>query len=144
MSEPVTIDGACHCQNVRFTVQLAEGLESARRCTCSYCRMRGAVAVTAARDDLKITAGESELKQYRFNTMQAEHYFCSNCGIYVYHKRRSNPAQLGVNAACLAGVSPFDFKCLPVYDGVTHPSDMPARGYSIAGWLEYRDAGKVE
>ncbi len=42
------IDGACHCGRVRFRATLVDGLRSARRCTCSYCRMRGAVAVSAA------------------------------------------------------------------------------------------------
>lgn len=39
--------GQCHCGTVRFEVTLSDGLNSARRCTCSYCRMRGAVAVSA-------------------------------------------------------------------------------------------------
>ena len=47
--------GACHCGAVRFTVKLTDGLRSARRCTCSYCRMRGAVAVSANLDGVTIT-----------------------------------------------------------------------------------------
>jgi hypothetical protein len=45
-NSPVTLDGSCHCGAIRFTVTLTEGFASARRCTCSICRMRGAVAVT--------------------------------------------------------------------------------------------------
>nr|WP_244492037.1 GFA family protein [Aureimonas sp. AU12] len=118
-------DGACHCGAVRFHVRLSEGLRSASRCTCSYCRMRGTAAVTTRHGDLQILAGKDKLTLYRFNTMTARHYFCSACGITVYHQRRSNPEELGVNAACLAGVSPFDFPALPVTDGVRHPSDHP-------------------
>lgn len=34
--------GQCHCGAVRFEVTLSDGFNSIRRCTCSYCRMRGA------------------------------------------------------------------------------------------------------
>lgn len=128
--------GQCHCGTVRFRATLGDGFDSIRRCTCSYCRMRGTVAVTARRGDLHILAGEDALTLYRFNTMTARHYFCSACGIYVYHQRRSNPEELGVNAACLAGVSPFDFPALSVTDGVRHPSDHP-EAPEIAGTLRF-------
>ena len=133
-------NGACHCGAVRFQVQLTDGLRTARRCTCSYCRMRGAVAVSADLDGLRIVAGEDRLSLYRFNTMAAKHWFCSSCGIYTHHQRRSNPHQFGVNAACLEGVSPFDFAELAVNDGVNHPSDGAA-GPRIAGTLRFIPAG---
>jgi hypothetical protein len=115
--------GVCHCGAVRFRVRLSDGLRSARRCTCSYCRMRGAVAVSAALGELEILEGEQALATYRFNTGTAQHHFCSRCGIYTHHQRRSKPNEYGVNAACLDGVSPFDFAELPVMDGERHPSD---------------------
>jgi len=115
--------GQCHCGAVRFEVALSDGLNSARRCTCSYCRMRGAVAVTAGLGGLKILRGEDVLTSYRFNTGAAQHFFCSRCGIYTHHQRRSNANEYGVNAACLDGVSPFDFAEVPVMDGVNHPND---------------------
>ena len=117
------IGGACHCGTVRFRVRLSDGLHSARRCTCSYCRMRGAVAVSAELDGISFLAGEEALGVYRFNTGAAKHFFCLKCGIYTHHQRRSNPHQYGVNVACLEGVSPFDFEEVPVLDGVNHPSD---------------------
>lgn len=118
------LNGACHCGAVRFRVTLTDGLHSARRCTCSYCRMRGAVAVSAGLDGLTILSGEDLLTLYQFNTKTAKHYFCSVCGIYTHHRRRSNPNQYGVNVACLEGLSPFDFERVPVYDGVHHPTDF--------------------
>jgi hypothetical protein len=117
------INGACHCRTVRFHVKLTDGLRTARRCTCSYCRMRGAVAVSANLGDIRFMQGEDALTLYQFNTNTAKHYFCSRCGIYTHHQRRSNPNQYGINAACLEGVSPFDFTEVPVLDGVSHPSD---------------------
>ena len=127
-------NGACHCGSVRFRVVLSDGLDSARRCTCSLCRMRGAIAVSAAVGDLEITEGADLLTQYQFNTKVAAHYFCSICGIYTHHRRRSDPSQFGVNVACLEGVSPFDFSEVIVNDGVNHPSDGNS---GIAGYLRF-------
>lgn len=135
--EPVTLEGACHCGEVRFTVTLTEGFASARRCTCSICRMRGAVAVTSTPEAFRITKGGQKLATYRFNTRSAEHHFCSVCGIYTHHKRRSSPDQLGVNVACLEGVSPFDFSELVVFDGNRHPADNPEHRTYVAGVLRF-------
>ena len=114
---------ACHCGTVKFRVRLSQGLGSARRCDCSLCRMRGAVAVTAGLGGVEVLEGAEALAEYRFNTGAARHWFCSRCGIYTHHRRRSNPNEYGVNAACLEGVSPFDFAEVEVMDGVRHPSD---------------------
>ncbi|PJX22413.1 hypothetical protein CAP48_16060 [Advenella sp. S44] len=132
----VNIKGACHCGAVRFTVALPEGLPQVRRCNCSYCRMRGVVVCTAGLNDITYQSGEQWLTRYQFNTMTAEHYFCSRCGIYTHHRRRSDPAQVSVNVACLEGVSPFDFPCVPVEEGGSHPLDDPAAA-TLAGTLNY-------
>ena len=139
-SDPVTLNGACHCGAVKFTVTLTEGFASARRCTCSICRMRGAIAVTSTPADFTILQGEDNLATYRFNTGTAEHHFCRNCGIYTHHKRRSNPNQLGVNVACLDGVSPFDFPEVIVHDGQRHPSDNAEHRTFRAGILRFEPA----
>jgi len=132
------LDGACHCGAVRFHVRLKDGLRSARRCSCSYCRMRGAIAVSAQLADFDILAGEDALCRYRFNTGTARHYFCGTCGIYTHHQRRSNPREYGVNVACLEGISPFDFAQVIVNDGVAHPSDTGTA--RIAGVLRFDPA----
>ena len=118
-----TMAGQCHCGAVRFEATLSDGFKTALRCNCSYCRMRGAVVVAAQMGGVKILEGEDALTSYRFNTGTAQHFFCSRCGIYTHHQRRSDPNQYGVNVACLEGVSPFDFPEVPVADGVNHPND---------------------
>jgi len=102
--------------------------------------MRGAVAVTSTDSDFTIHEGADKLATYRFNTKTAEHHFCSVCGIYTHHKRRSNPDQLGVNVACLEGVSPFDFAEVVVYDGQRHPGDNPTHTTYTAGVLRFEPA----
>jgi hypothetical protein len=131
--------GACHCGGVRFEVTLSDGFDTIRRCTCSYCRMRGAVAVSAPAGGVRILQGEDRLTSYRFNTGSAQHFFCSTCGIYTHHQRRSNAAQYGVNVACLEGVSPFDFADVPVLDGVNHPNDSGGV-VRLAGTLRFERA----
>jgi hypothetical protein len=138
MSDETIREGACHCGAVRFRVRLADGgLETARRCTCSYCSMRGAVAVSAAIEDLTVTAGADLLSTYRFGTEVAAHHFCARCGIYTHHRRRSDPTAYGVNVACL-GISPFDFPEVRVNDGQRHPSDT---GHNrLAGVLRFEQS----
>jgi len=108
---------------VRFQAELTDGFETIRRCTCSFCRRRGAIAVSAKLGGVTVSQGADKLTSYRFNTGTAEHFFCSVCGIYTHHQRRSNPNEYGVNVACLDGVSPFDFAEVPVLDGERHPND---------------------
>lgn len=127
-------DGACHCGAVRFTVTLTDGLATARRCTCSYCTQRGAVAVSANLSDIIFTQGEDRLTRYTFNTHTAQHFFCATCGIYTHHQRRSNPHQFGINLACLDGQTPF-LPEVPVFDGQSHPTD--SGGLRTAGILRY-------
>ena len=115
--------GECHCGAVRFEVNLSKGLTGARRCNCSYCRMRGAVVVMAEQGDLTIIEGDHNLTSYRFHSRTVVHFFCRTCGIYTHHQRRSDPTAFAVNVACLDGVSPFDFPEVPVSDGENHPSD---------------------
>ena len=136
-SEPVTLNGSCHCGAVKFTTTLTDGFASARRCTCSICRMRGAVAVTSTPADFEIIQGEDKLATYRFNTGMAEHHFCAICGIYTHHKRRSNPKELGVNVACLEGISPFDFREVVVHDGNRHPADNEEHKTYVSGVLRF-------
>ena len=124
----------CHCGAVAFTVELSDGFNTVRRCNCSYCRMRGAVAVSSPRSGIEVVRGGDKLTEYRFNTGEAVHFFCSVCGIYTFHQRRSNPQQYGVNVACIDGVSPFDFPCVEVNDGVNHPKDG---GGGVVGYLRY-------
>jgi hypothetical protein len=128
MTLPVLCKAACHCGAVQFTLKLPQGLVELRRCSCSLCRMRGAVTATVALEDLHVTAGADKLGLYQFNTRTAKHYFCSVCGIYTHHQRRSNMQQYGFNVACIAEVDPFALGDIPVYDGKNHPMDRSDAG----------------
>jgi len=133
-------EGSCHCGAVRFTVQLPEVLRP-RRCNCSICAMKGVVMIDVPLADLAIDAGEELLTLYTFNTGEAKHRFCSRCGIHTFHQTRSDPDKFGINAACLEGMSPYDWAELPVFDGRNHPSDNGGKG-RYAGVMRYLPAGE--
>lgn len=133
------VKGSCHCGTVQFTVELSDGINSARRCDCSLCLRRGAVAVSGAKGSITYTTGADNLTLYQFNTKVAQHYFCKTCGIYTHHGRRSNPDEIGINLACLEGHTPLLAEVI-VNDGVNHPNDVGENG--VVGVLRF-SAGKT-
>lgn len=118
------VRGTCHCGAAELQVTLPDGLASARRCDCSFCRRRGAIVVSASLDQLVIVRGAQNLTLYQWGTGTAKHWFCKTCGIYTHHQRRSNPLQYGINTGILDGISPRDFGDVPMMDGVNHPADQ--------------------
>jgi hypothetical protein len=73
--------------------------------------MRNAVMAKIPEKGLQIVEGESLLSLYQWNTRRAKHYFCSRCGIYTFHRKRSAPDHFGVNVFCLED---FDVRAIPV------------------------------
>jgi hypothetical protein len=111
--------GTCHCSAVEFTVDLQNRLEDLRRCNCSLCRRKGAVMASVPVERLTVTKGADKLTVYQWNTRTAKHYFCSVCGIYTHHQRRSNPKLYGFNVACLEGVDPYALGEVRIGDGAS-------------------------
>ena len=118
---------SCHCGSVVLELDLPNGIVDPRRCDCSICRRKGAVVASVTLDGIRVLQGAEVLKLYQFNTKVAKHYFCSNCGIYTHHQRRSNPSQYGYNVGCLEGINPLLIENVPVNDGVNHPADRQPR-----------------
>ena len=115
----------CHCEKVELEVNIpSEGFKKLMRCNCSLCKRKGAVMSPFPKEDVKILKGQENLKTYQYHTKVAEHYFCSNCGIYTHHKMRSNPNMIGINVACIEGINPFELGDVPVNDGINHPLDQ--------------------
>jgi hypothetical protein len=136
MEKEIIYLASCHCKTVQFEAKLSDGFNTARRCNCSFCRMRGAIAVSANLSGIRFLSGEDKLTLYQFKTNTAKHYFCSVCGIYTHHQRRSNPNEFGLNVACLEGISPFDFTEVQVSDGVNHPKDG-GNANAVVGVLKF-------
>jgi hypothetical protein len=118
----------CHCGAVELELDLPDGIVNPRRCDCSICRRKGAIVASVPLSGIRIVKGAEHLKLYQFNTHTAKHYFCSVCGIYTHHQRRSNPDEYGFNVGCLEGVNPFLIPDVPTNDGVNHPADRKKPG----------------
>ena len=122
MTNPLT--ATCHCGAVELRLRPRDpDLRDAHRCDCSFCRRRGPATISVALGDLEIVRGAAALTLYTWGTGTAQHWFCSICGIYTHHRRRSNPNEYGVNLGAIEGVNPRDFDPIPWVDGVNHPSD---------------------
>ncbi|MEX0297575.1 MAG: GFA family protein [Kordiimonas sp.] len=100
MSGTVTHAGGCHCGAVRFEVEAPVEPE-VLSCSCSMCSMTGFLHLFADNDTFRITAGEDNLTEYRFNTKVARHLFCKTCGIKPFYVPRSHPDGWSINANCL-------------------------------------------
>lgn len=102
-------NGSCHCGAVRFTVEgeISEGYT----CDCSLCTKKNALMANVHESRLKITSGEDKLGLYQWNARIAKHYFCTLCGIYLFHRKRSMPDHYGVN---LKALDDFDWTSVPV------------------------------
>ena len=105
----MTWSGSCHCGAVRFEVSAQ--IDELTTCDCSLCVKKNAVMAKVHEDALTVTAGEEALSLYQWNTRRAKHYFCSRCGIYTFHRKRSAPDHYGVNGFCLDN---FDVASMPV------------------------------
>ena len=77
-----TIEGGCHCGNIRFRLQWPdEGVIPARACSCSFCRPRRATYTSHREARLEaMIADEDGLSRYRFGTATAEFFVCRRCG----------------------------------------------------------------
>jgi len=113
----------CHCGAGELELDLPNGIVDPRRCDCSICRRRGAIVGAVPLSGLRVVKGSKYLRLYHFNTHTAKHYFCSRCGIYTHHQRRSRPNEYAYNIGCLEGVNPYALGEVPISDGVNHLAD---------------------
>jgi len=97
-----TYRGSCHCGTVKFEADL-DLAESTYRCNCSICRRTRFWPAVAREGGFRITAGESELTKYLFNSRKNEHYFCRHCGVRSFGVGNETPMgkMYGVNVGCL-------------------------------------------
>ncbi len=107
----------CHCGGVELRVRLVDGLATAKRCDCSFCRRRGAMSADVKAGDLEVVRGDT-LRTYQFGRKAEEHHFCGVCGVYTHHRRPVAGMEFGVNVGGLEGVNPRDVDPVPWMDGV--------------------------
>ena len=99
-----TFKGSCHCQAVKFEIDTS--FEELTTCDCSICIRKNALMVKVHDSAMKLLSGKDTLSTYTFHTHTAQHYFCSICGIYPFHRKRVTPDYFGVNVYCLEQFDP--------------------------------------
>ena len=106
--------GGCHCGAVRFEVTAPAEVE-VHECNCSICSKLGYLHLIVPRKHFRLLRGEDALSTYTFNTGQARHLFCRNCGVESFYVPRSHPDGYSVNLRCLddgtlkkVSICPFD------------------------------------
>ena len=97
--------GGCHCQSIRFVVFLPETERLTEQnlidCNCSICTMKGFIHWTIPFKNFALYGDPQTLSNYQFNTRQAQHLFCSQCGVAPFYLPRSHPNHVSVNVRCL-------------------------------------------
>ena len=99
-----TYQGSCHCGAVTFRID-AE-IRELTTCDCSLCRQKNALMTKVHASALTVLGGEDLLSVYEWNTHRAKHFFCSRCGIYIFHRKRAAPDHFGINVFCLESFDP--------------------------------------
>lgn len=114
VNQPITYEGGCHCEAVRFQV-IVDKYE-AIDCNCSICRKKGFLHLIVPPENFTLLSGSDDLTIYTFNTKTAQHIFCRHCGIHSFYRPRSHPNSFDVNVRCLDGDVLSQFQIIP-FDG---------------------------
>ena len=116
-----TMTGTCHCGAVAFTIPADTDFSTAARCDCSLCRRRWVPTATVPLEMLNVVKGRDVLDCYEWNTKTAKHYYCPTCHTYLFHQRRSDPNEYGVNPGCFDEVDMFGLAHALSMTGLTIP-----------------------
>lgn len=95
-----TVHGGCHCGAVRFEAHV-EAAPELLDCNCSICARTGFLHLIVPHQEFTLLKGEGDLTSYRFGSGQADHLFCSHCGVKSFYQPRSHPDCWSVNYNCL-------------------------------------------
>ena len=94
------IKGGCHCRAVKFMAEVAVD-SIILDCNCSICAMTGFKHLVVPHNMFKLLSGSKQLSSYQFNTHQANHLFCSVCGVKSFYQPRSHPDSWSINTHCI-------------------------------------------
>jgi hypothetical protein len=109
-----TYHGSCHCGAVRFEADI-DLSQPTYRCNCSICSRNRFWAAVVRPTAFRLLEGKTAVRQYLFNSMQNEHYFCTTCGVRAYGRGQGPEGEVvGVNIGCLENASPEELAAAPI------------------------------
>lgn len=92
--------GGCHCGAVRFAANVRK-MPELLDCNCSICTRTAYLHLIVPHHDFTLVTGKAVLTSYRFGSGQADHLFCSQCGVKSFYQPRSHPQAWSVHYNCL-------------------------------------------
>lgn len=98
--------GSCHCQKVRYEVELDLAQEPALTCNCSMCQRKGSMLRFVPAGQFTLVSGAENLTDYQFGAKKIHHYFCSTCGVtsFATGQTPDGTKMQAINVRCLDGV----------------------------------------
>lgn len=100
-----TKTGACHCKKVKYQVEGLDLTQPVIECNCSHCQIKGFLLSFVPGQSFKITQGEENLTEYRFNTNRLQHLFCKTCGVQAFAKGEKDGEQMvAINVRTIDGI----------------------------------------
>lgn len=103
-----TYYGSCHCRRIKFTANTTIG--KVVSCNCSICTKKGVLHHRVMPKQFSIIEGKEFLYLYKFDTKEANHYFCKTCGIQPFSNPRAAPNMYSIKVRCL---DDFDLETEP-------------------------------
>lgn len=94
-----TYQGSCHCGRVKFSI--TSTIDKVVSCNCSICSKKGVLHHRVTPEQFELLEGKEYLSLYQFDTKEAKHFFCSECGIHPFSNPRSAPDMISINVRCL-------------------------------------------
>lgn len=91
--------GSCHCGRVKFSV--TTNIDKIVSCNCSICAKKGVLHHRVSPEQFSLLEGQEFLSLYQFNTKEAKHFFCKECGIHPFSNPRAAPNMYSINVRCL-------------------------------------------
>jgi hypothetical protein len=91
--------GSCHCGRVKFSVSTE--INKVVSCNCSICTKKGVLHHRVAPEQFELLEGKDYLSLYQFDTKEAKHFFCTECGIHPFSNPRAAPNMYSINVRCL-------------------------------------------
>lgn len=107
-----TFHGSCHCQKVRFEVDL-DLRAGAFKCNCTRCAKARFWAASVKSEAFRLLTGESDLSIYNPGS---EGMFCKHCGVFIGGRAQSKSGDwiVAVNLAALDEVDPRVWQDVPI------------------------------